>query len=166
MDVHGLPVDKPVLSLVMPFVILAAIAVLLLVHVIEHQQGRRCETWDKIKPSESQGLWTLSIARNSKLLENTKRNSVAWVCERTISTERPLVPTFADRECLVVSVTDPYGRILAFIDRSRYFFFLVAPQLYPRGWVDPVLNPLLLRKPGSAGDRTRTSGSAARNSDH
>jgi hypothetical protein len=30
----------------------------------------------------------------------------------------------------VVSVTDPYGRILGFIDRSRYFFFLVAPQLY------------------------------------
>jgi hypothetical protein len=23
----------------------------------------------------------------------------------------------------VVSVTDPYGRILGFLDRSRYFFF-------------------------------------------
>jgi hypothetical protein len=28
---------------------------------------------------------------------------------------------FADRGCHVVSVTDPYGRILRFIDRSRYF---------------------------------------------
>jgi hypothetical protein len=28
---------------------------------------------------------------------------------------------FADRECHVVSVTDPYGLILGFIDRSRYF---------------------------------------------
>jgi hypothetical protein len=28
-----------------------------------------------------------------------------------------LVPTFADRGCRVVSVTDPYGRILGFLDR-------------------------------------------------
>jgi hypothetical protein len=28
---------------------------------------------------------------------------------------------FADRGCHVVSVTDPYGRILDFVDRSRYF---------------------------------------------
>jgi hypothetical protein len=27
----------------------------------------------------------------------------------------------ADRECQAVSVTDPYGRILGFLDRSRYF---------------------------------------------
>jgi hypothetical protein len=31
------------------------------------------------------------------------------------------VPTFADKGCHVVSVTDPYGRILGFLDRSRYF---------------------------------------------
>jgi hypothetical protein len=42
------------------------------------------------------------------------------------------VSTFADRECHVVSVTDRYGRILGFLDRSRYFFFQVAPQLYSR----------------------------------
>jgi hypothetical protein len=28
---------------------------------------------------------------------------------------------FADRWCHVVSVTDSYGRILGFLDRSRYF---------------------------------------------
>jgi hypothetical protein len=28
---------------------------------------------------------------------------------------------FADRGCHVVSVTDLYGRILGFLDRSRYF---------------------------------------------
>jgi hypothetical protein len=77
-----------------------------------------------------------------------------------------LVPTFADWGCHVVSVTDPYGRILGFIDWSRYFFFQVASQLYSRGWVDPVLDPLLLRKSGSSGNRTMTSGSVARNSDH
>jgi hypothetical protein len=64
----------------------------------------------------------------------------------------------------VVSVTNPYGRNLAFLDRSRYFFFQVAPQLYSRGRVDPVSVPLLLRECGSAGNRTRTSGSVAGNS--
>jgi hypothetical protein len=41
-----------------------------------------------------------------------------------------LVLTFADTECRVVSATDPYVRILDFLDRSRYNFFQVAPQLY------------------------------------
>jgi hypothetical protein len=31
--------------------------------------------------------------------------------------------SFCDYRCHVVSVTDPYGRILGFLDRSRYFFF-------------------------------------------
>jgi hypothetical protein len=44
-----------------------------------------------------------------------------------------LVPTFADRGCHVVSMTNPYGRILGFLDRSRYFFFQVAPQLHSQG---------------------------------
>jgi hypothetical protein len=37
--------------------------------------------------------------------------------------------TFADRGCHVVRVTDPYDRILGFLDRKRYFFFSAAPQL-------------------------------------
>jgi hypothetical protein len=44
-----------------------------------------------------------------------------------------LLPTFADRGCLVVSSTDPLCRIFDFLDRSRYFFFQVAPQLYLGG---------------------------------
>jgi hypothetical protein len=44
-----------------------------------------------------------------------------------------LVPTFADRDFRVVSAADPYGRILGFLDRSRYYFSQVAPQLYSRG---------------------------------
>jgi hypothetical protein len=35
--------------------------------------------------------------------------------ERRLSAK--LVPTFADRGCRVVSVTDHYGRILGFLDR-------------------------------------------------
>jgi hypothetical protein len=57
---------------------------------------------------------------------------MAWVRERTIPNDRhlstKLVPTFTDRGCHVVSVTDPYGRILSFLDRSCYFFFQVAPH--------------------------------------
>jgi CBS-domain-containing membrane protein len=45
---------------------------------------------------------------------------------RTIPTERPplvgeVLTTFADKGCHVVSVADPYGRILGFLDRCRYF---------------------------------------------
>jgi hypothetical protein len=66
----------------------------------------------------------------------------------------------------VVSVKDLYGRILGFLDRSSYFFFQSAPQLYSLGRVDPVPDLLLLRKSGRAGNRTLTSGSVARNCDH
>jgi hypothetical protein len=76
-----------------------------------------------------------------------------------------LVPTFADGGCYMVSVMDPYGCILRFLDRSCYFFLHVAPHLYSRGWMDPVLDPLL-RKFRSEGNRTRTPASVARNSDH
>jgi hypothetical protein len=40
------------------------------------------------------------------------------------------MPTFADRGRRVFSATDPYVRILGFLDWIRYFFFQVAPQLY------------------------------------
>jgi hypothetical protein len=42
-----------------------------------------------------------------------------------------------------------------FLERWRYFFFQVGPQLYSRGCVNPVPDPLLLRKSGIAGNRTR-----------
>jgi hypothetical protein len=77
-----------------------------------------------------------------------------------------IVPIFADRRCHVVSVTDPYGRILGFLDRNLYIIFQVAAQLYLRGWVDPILDPLLLRKSGNAGNQTRISLSVAMNSEH
>jgi hypothetical protein len=83
--------------------------------------------------------------------------------DRRLSTK--LVPTFAHREFSRSRVTDPYGRNLDFLDLSRYYFFQAPPQLYSRGRVDPVPDPLL-RKSGSGGNRTRTSGSVVRNSDH
>jgi hypothetical protein len=46
----------------------------------------------------------------------------------------------------MVSVTDPYGHILGFLDRSRYCFFQVASQSYSRGLVDPVTDQLVVAK--------------------
>jgi hypothetical protein len=65
-----------------------------------------------------------------------------------------LVPTFVDRRCRMVSATNLQGRVLGSLDWSCYFFFQAAPQLYSRVWVDPVPDSLLLRKFGSAGNRT------------
>jgi hypothetical protein len=39
--------------------------------------------------------------------------------DRRLSAKR--LPIFAVKGCHVVSVTDPFGRILGFLDRSRYF---------------------------------------------
>jgi hypothetical protein len=47
--------------------------------------------------------------------------SLDWVRERTIQTKR-LPPVSEVSENFLVSVTNPYGRILEFLDRSHYFF--------------------------------------------
>jgi hypothetical protein len=60
-------------------------------------------------------FWSICIYSKTKQL-----NSVAWVCERTLPTKRPL---------LVNEVSANKGSILGFLDRSRYFL-QVAPQLY------------------------------------
>jgi hypothetical protein len=46
--------------------------------------------------------------------------------EKYRPTAATLVSVFANRGCHVVSVTDPHGRIIDFLDRSLYFFFQVA----------------------------------------
>jgi hypothetical protein len=100
-----------------------------------------------------------------------KPNFVAWVREWTIPTEwgqlvAKLMPIFTDTGCQALSLTYPYRRILGFLDRSHYFFCQVAPQLYSRGWVDHFQDPPLIWKSSSAGNRTQTSASVPRNSDH
>jgi hypothetical protein len=42
------------------------------------------------------------------------------------------LPAFADRGCHLVSVTDPYGRILGFLDRSRYFSKVKNANIRPK----------------------------------
>jgi hypothetical protein len=49
----------------------------------------------------------------------------------------------------------PLAVNLSFLDQNCYFYFEVTPQLSSWGWVDPVPELLLLRKSGSAGNRTR-----------
>jgi hypothetical protein len=52
---------------------------------------------------------------------------MVWVREQTIPTERPplvgevIANFFRIKVCHLVSLTDPYGRILDFLDRSLYF---------------------------------------------
>jgi hypothetical protein len=69
------------------------------------------------------GDWRI---RSKHIVHKLELNSTVWVRERTIPTEyrrlsEKWLPTFADRGCHVVSVTDPYGRVLGFLDRNRYF---------------------------------------------
>jgi hypothetical protein len=59
------------------------------------------------KTNKKQTLWSESASELYR--PSDRRLSAKWL------------PTFADRGCHVVSVTDPYGRILGFLDRSRYF---------------------------------------------
>jgi hypothetical protein len=71
---------------------------------------------------------------------------MASVRKRTIPTERPpLVSEVSDNFLRIECSTWSTWRIpiLGFLDRSRYYFLQVAPQLYSRGWVDPVPDPLL-----------------------
>jgi hypothetical protein len=92
-------------------------------------------------------------------VNNNSASKLCWPSDRLSSAK--LMPIFAGRRVLHSQrgrSPTLYSLNLGFLDRSHCFFFQVAPQLYSRSWVVPVPNPLLLRKSGSAGNRTRTSG--------
>jgi hypothetical protein len=55
---------------------------------------------------------------------------------------------------------------LGSLERSRYFFIHVTPQLSSWSWVDPVPDPLLLRNLVAPGIESGASGSVYRNSEH
>jgi hypothetical protein len=106
---------------------------------------------------------------NSVQPHKKKLNSMVWVRERTIPIERPpLVGEVTANSC---GKREPRGqRDGSLRPYSRFsrdeplLFYQVAPQLYSRGWVDSVPDPLFFSL--SAGNRIRASGSVARNSDH
>jgi hypothetical protein len=61
--------------------------------------------------------WVVSTAG----LDNIKKKNSNYIDRATAACRRSDCQLFADRGCHVVSVTDPYGLILGFLDRSRYF---------------------------------------------
>jgi hypothetical protein len=64
---------------------------------------------------------------NTKLIETPWSESASEQYRPNCRLSAKLVPTFSDRGCSVVNVTDSYICILGFLDLSRYFFFKVAP---------------------------------------
>jgi hypothetical protein len=78
------------------------------------------------KGNENHELGTLSLSPWPRSASELYRPSNYCLLVR-------LVPTFADTGCCMVSTMDTYGRVLAFLDRSHYYFFQIAPQLYSRG---------------------------------
>jgi hypothetical protein len=85
----------------------------------------------------------LLISSESISLHLLKINSMVWVRERTIPTERPpLVGEVIANVCWYRvprgqrnGSLRPYSR---FSSQEPLLFYQVAPQLYSRGWVDPV----------------------------
>jgi hypothetical protein len=109
--------------------------------------------------------------QSQSVLWGREKNSVPSVRKRTLPTERPPVVGEVSVNFFRYRVPRdqrdgslrPYSRLY----RSEpLVVFQIAPQLYSRGSVNPVPDPILLRKCGSAGNRTRTSGSVVRNTDH
>jgi hypothetical protein len=74
-----------------------------------------------------------------------------------------LVLTFADRRCCMVNVTDSYGRI-PFSRPEPLLFLSSSSSIVLTSRSGPLSNPLL-RKSGSAGNRTRTFGYVARSNE-
>jgi hypothetical protein len=64
-------------------------------------------------------FWLLNRNKKTKLHGLSPRAN--YTDRTTAACRRSDCQLFADRGCHVVSVTDPYGHILGFLDRSRYF---------------------------------------------
>jgi hypothetical protein len=78
----------------------------------------------------------------------TKKNSMVWVRERTIPTERPplLAEVIANFSGWRVPRGQRDGSLRPYSRFSRQeplLFYQVDPQMYSRGWVNPVRDPLL-----------------------
>jgi hypothetical protein len=90
-------------------------------------------------------IWIL--IRNIHTYIKTKNNSMVWARERTIPTERPPLVGEVIAKFLGIEGArgqrdgslHPYSR---FSIQQPLLFYQVAPQLYLRGWVDPVSDPL------------------------
>jgi hypothetical protein len=125
-----------------------------------------------LKVCSMREIFCLVIALQSIFLpDRTKKLRGMSPQARTIPTEQPLLVGEVSASFSGQRVSrgqrnkSPTVVNFGFLDWSCYFLE-IAPQLSSRGWVDPVPDLLIFRKSGSAGNRIRTSGSVARNSDH
>jgi hypothetical protein len=97
---------------------------------IVHFGPTAAESWFK-SGYPHQGLFILSsVPHKKKTPWSESASELYQPSDRLLLAKR--LPTFADRGCHVVSVTDPYGRILGFLN-ELLLFYQVAPQLYSRG---------------------------------
>jgi hypothetical protein len=108
--------------------------------------------WYTQKIMQKTKKWTSTQTQTNSVAVSPQENYTDWATD----TWRNLVPTFVDRG---VSRGQRGGSAtdvkLSFLDRSRYFSFKEL-LIYPhKGWVDPVPDPLPLRKSCRAGSRTR-----------
>jgi hypothetical protein len=74
-------------------------------------------SWTQVRPDKSAALTAVLTKKKAPWSESA--SELYRPSDRRLSAK--WLPTFADRGCHVDSVTDPYGRILDFLDRSRYF---------------------------------------------
>jgi hypothetical protein len=83
----------------------------------------------------------------------------------TAARQRSDCQLLGDRGCHVVSVTNPYGRVLGFLDMNRYFSISSSSSVVLTRLSGPRSKPTTFFS-GTAGNRVRASGSVAKNSDH
>jgi hypothetical protein len=83
---------------------------------------------DRTKPNESQiQMWDYVIALMTlrflllKILNLWPESASELYRPSDLCLSAKLVSTFADRGCNMISVMDPYGRIIAFLDRTLLF---------------------------------------------
>jgi hypothetical protein len=79
----------------------------------------KTEINEKCPPKYSNLYYTHSKIIKKKTPWSESASELYRPSDRSLSEK--LLPTYADRRWHVVSVTDPSGRILGFLDRSRYF---------------------------------------------
>jgi hypothetical protein len=105
-----------------------------------------------------------SLLTNKKKLHGLSPRA-NYTDRATAACQRSWCQLFADRGCHVVSVTNPYGRILGFLDRSRYYCFKVGSSVVITRPCRPRSRPttFFFVVPGI---EPWTSGSVARNFDH
>jgi hypothetical protein len=112
-------------------------------------QWRAVQKKNKTNYKDFNGIHMLHKKGETQNQTKLKLNSMVWVRKRTIPTERPrlvgeVIANFCGQR-VPRGQRDgslrPYSR---FSRQEPLLFYQVAPQLYSRGWLDPVPDPLPL----------------------